>query len=97
MGRCGEIVKIAAGKDFLKTNSTKRNVAFVFTFISGLVLFGQNIDNTMLDSAISEADKLISTDNRSFFRNLLFRQSFESILPLGHKIALFGKPVSNFR
>lgn len=48
----------------------QRNIAFVFTFILGHVLFGQNVNNMKIDSAISKVDKLILTDARALFSNV---------------------------
>lgn len=39
-------------------------------FILGHVLFGKNINNMKIDSAISKVDKLILTDVRALFSNV---------------------------
>lgn len=48
----------------------KRNIAFACTLISGLASFSQKIDMAKLDSAILASDRIISTDNRAFFKNV---------------------------
>jgi CubicO group peptidase (beta-lactamase class C family) len=48
----------------------KRNIAFACALISCLASFSQKIDNQALDSVISKADMIISTDNRVFFKNV---------------------------
>jgi len=48
----------------------KRYLAFLCSLIPGLITFSQKIDNRALDSAISKADRIITTDNRAFFKNV---------------------------
>ena len=48
----------------------KRNIAFICALIPGLVVFSQKIDNLALDSALTKSDRIISTDNRAFFKNV---------------------------
>jgi CubicO group peptidase (beta-lactamase class C family) len=48
----------------------KRIITTVSTLIFALHTFSQKIDNAKLDSAILVADRIISTDNRVFFKNV---------------------------
>ena len=48
----------------------KKAIAFVFGFLIAANAFCQKIDKTMLDSAIIVADRIITTDNRVFFKNV---------------------------
>jgi CubicO group peptidase (beta-lactamase class C family) len=69
----------------------KRNITFVCVFLSGLVSFGQIIDNQALDLAISKADSIISADNRVFFRNV------ESLIVYSHGEIQFEKYYNGYK
>jgi CubicO group peptidase (beta-lactamase class C family) len=69
----------------------KRNFAFVCTLIPGLILFSQKIDNLALDSAISKTNRIISTDNRAFFKNV------ESLIVYSQDEIKFEKYYNGFK
>jgi CubicO group peptidase (beta-lactamase class C family) len=69
----------------------KRNIALVCALIPGLISFSQNIDNLALDSAILMADRIISTDNRAFFKNV------ESFIVHSHSEIKFEKYYNGFK
>ncbi len=51
-------------------NSMKKIIVILNILLLVCNTFSQKIDNPALDSAISKADKLISTDPRAFFKNV---------------------------
>jgi CubicO group peptidase (beta-lactamase class C family) len=48
----------------------KKSIAIASGLLFAINAFCQNIDNAKFDSAISAADRIITTDNRSFFKNV---------------------------
>ncbi len=48
----------------------KKAIVFMFGLLTATNAFSQKIDNAKLDSAIIVADRIITTDNRVFFKNV---------------------------
>jgi CubicO group peptidase (beta-lactamase class C family) len=68
----------------------KRIILIICTYLIICNAFGQKIDNTKLDSAISAANRIITTDSRVFFKNV------ESLIVYSHGELRFEKYYNGF-
>jgi CubicO group peptidase (beta-lactamase class C family) len=65
-------------------------MAIVSILLTANSSFCQKVDTAKLDSALAKADRIITTDNRSFFKNV------ESVIVFSHGAIIFEKYYNGF-